>query len=108
MYFLLKNGYNVNGGLFMAAARRIELTLPEGLLETVDSIAEKENITRSECIESAMRFYIEEREKRDLRDQMIQGVSGNGRNQYHDFGGLFFCGTGALVYKGINFNVKRS
>ena len=36
------------------------------------------------------------------------GVSGNGRNQYHDFGGLFFCGTGALVYKGINFNVKRS
>ena len=57
----------------MAAARRIELTLPEGLLETVDSIAEKENITRSECIESAMRFYIEEREKRDLRDQMIQG-----------------------------------
>lgn len=73
MYFLLKNGYNVNGGLFMAAARRIELTLPEGLLETVDSIAKKENITRSECIESAMRFYIEEREKRDLRDQMIQG-----------------------------------
>ena len=46
----------------MAAARRIELTLPEGLLETVDSIAKKENITRSECIESAMRFYIEERE----------------------------------------------
>ncbi len=57
----------------MAAAKKVELILPENLLETVDSIAKKENITRSECIESAMRFYIEEREKRELREQLIRG-----------------------------------
>ena len=73
MYLLPKNGYNVNGGFFMAAAKKVELILPEGLLETVDSIAKKENMTRSECIEHAMRFYIEERKKRELREQLIQG-----------------------------------
>ena len=39
----------------------------------VDSIADKENMTRSECFENAMRFYIEEREKRELRESMIRG-----------------------------------
>lgn len=57
----------------MAAAKKVELILPENLLETVDSIAKKENMTRSEYIENAMRFYIEEREKRELREQLIQG-----------------------------------
>ncbi len=57
----------------MAAAKKVELILPENLLETVDSIAKKENMTRSECIENAMRFYIEEREKRELREQLIRG-----------------------------------
>ena len=57
----------------MAAAKKVELILPENLLETVDSIAKKENMTRSECIENAKRFYIEEREKRELREQLIQG-----------------------------------
>lgn len=57
----------------MAAAKKVEVLLSENLLEKVDSIAKTEHITRSECIESAMRFYIEERNKRELREQMIHG-----------------------------------
>lgn len=57
----------------MAAAKKVEVFLPEGLLSEVDSIAKNENITRSECIEHAMKLYIEERNKRELREQMIQG-----------------------------------
>lgn len=57
----------------MAAAKKVELLLPENLLETVDSIAKKENKTRSECIEHAMRLLIEERTQRELRECLIQG-----------------------------------
>lgn len=56
-----------------AADRKVELVLPENLLEKVDSIAEKENMTRSEYMENAVRYYIEERERRELREQMISG-----------------------------------
>lgn len=57
----------------MATAKKVELELPENLLNEVDSIAERDNISRNELLEHAMRFYIEEREKRALRDDMIKG-----------------------------------
>lgn len=57
----------------MAAAKKVELELPESLLIEVDSIAKKDNISRNELLEHAMRFYIEEREKRALRSEMIKG-----------------------------------
>ncbi|MBR5786750.1 MAG: ribbon-helix-helix protein, CopG family [Clostridia bacterium] len=57
----------------MAAAKKVELELPESLLNEVDSIAKKDNISRNELLEHAMRFYIEEREKRALRSEMIKG-----------------------------------
>lgn len=57
----------------MAAAKKVELELPESLLNEVDSIAKKDNISRNELLEHAMRFYIEEREKRSLRSEMIKG-----------------------------------
>ena len=57
----------------MAAAKKVELELPESLLNEVDSIAKKDNISRNELLEHAMRFYIEEREKRALRSELIKG-----------------------------------
>ena len=57
----------------MATAKKVELELPENLLNEVDSIAERDNISRNELLEHAMRFYIEEREKRALRSDMIKG-----------------------------------
>ena len=57
----------------MATAKKVELELPERLLNEVDSIAKKDNISRNELLEHAMRFYIEEREKRALRNEMIKG-----------------------------------
>ena len=57
----------------MATAKKVELELPESLLNEVDSIAKKDNISRNEVLEHAMRFYIEEREKRALRNEMIKG-----------------------------------
>ena len=43
----------------MATAKKVELELPESLLNEVDSIAKKDNISRNELLEHAMRFYIE-------------------------------------------------
>ena len=57
----------------MATAKKVELELPESLLNEVDSIAERENISRNELLEHAMRFYIEEREKRALREDLAKG-----------------------------------
>lgn len=57
----------------MATAKKVELELPESLLNEVDSIAERENISRNELLEHAMRFFLEEREKRALRSDMIKG-----------------------------------
>ncbi|MBE7058277.1 MAG: ribbon-helix-helix protein, CopG family [Ruminococcaceae bacterium] len=57
----------------MATAKKVELELPENLLNEVDSVAERDNISRNELLEHAMRFYLEEREKRNLRSDMIKG-----------------------------------
>lgn len=56
-----------------ATDKKVELVLPESLLDKIDSIAEKENMTRSEYIENALRVCIEERERREMREQMISG-----------------------------------
>lgn len=57
----------------MTTQKKVELELPENLLEMVDSIARKKKITRNELMEHAMRYYIEEREKRALEEEMIKG-----------------------------------
>lgn len=57
----------------MDTIKKVRLELSESLLNEVDSIAKKENISRDELLENAMRFYIDEREKRTLRSEMIQG-----------------------------------
>nr|WP_170312229.1 CopG family ribbon-helix-helix protein [Paenibacillus sacheonensis] len=53
--------------------KRIMISLPDHLLEEVDGIVAKENSNRSEFIRQAMKLYLIERKKRQIRDSMQRG-----------------------------------
>lgn len=57
----------------MAVTKRIVVTVPEPLLQQVDGIAAVERIDRSALIREAVRIYVEERKKRDMRERMKRG-----------------------------------
>lgn len=63
----------------MAATRRIVVTVPEPLLQQVDGLAAMERINRSALIREAVRIYVEERKKRDMRERMRRGYQEMGR-----------------------------
>lgn len=49
------------------------ISLPESLLEEVDGLASSEQLNRSEFIRKAMKRYIDDNHKKNLREQMKQG-----------------------------------
>jgi len=53
--------------------KRIMISVPSSLLQEVDGIVAVENGNRSEVIREAVRFYVEERKKRELREAMRRG-----------------------------------
>lgn len=53
--------------------KRIMISLPDNLLAEMDGIVARERLNRSELIREAMRLYISERKRRQLREQMKQG-----------------------------------
>lgn len=53
--------------------KRIMISLPEYLLEEVDGIVQEEKLNRSELIRQAMKLYLVERKKRNLRESMQRG-----------------------------------
>jgi len=53
--------------------KRIMISLPESLLAEVDGVVSRENKNRSEFIREAMKLYLAERKKRNLREQMKKG-----------------------------------
>ena len=53
--------------------KRIMISLPDQLLREVDGIAAKEKSNRSELIRQAMRLFLMERKKRQLREAMQRG-----------------------------------
>ena len=55
------------------STKRIMISLPDQLLQEVDVIVEMENSNRSEFIRQAMKLYLLERKKRQLRDAMQHG-----------------------------------
>ncbi|MGE5484092.1 MAG: CopG family ribbon-helix-helix protein [Ignavibacteriales bacterium] len=57
----------------MTRSRRIMISVPAGLLQEVDGIAALENGNRSEIIRSAVRAYIDERKRREVRESMCRG-----------------------------------
>ncbi|HHV61766.1 MAG TPA: ribbon-helix-helix protein, CopG family [Firmicutes bacterium] len=57
----------------MGEVKRIMICLPDTLLAEVDGIVRKEKRNRSEFIREAMRRYIEERRKAEMRVRMKEG-----------------------------------
>jgi len=53
--------------------KRILVSLPQSLLEEVDVLAAMENRNRSEFIREAMKLYIRERKKAQIRESMKKG-----------------------------------
>lgn len=49
------------------------ISLPDSLLEKVDGVAEKENQNRSEFVRKAMKLYIAELRKEEIKKEMKQG-----------------------------------
>lgn len=63
-----------SGGVAVAQqVRRIMITLPDSLLQEVDGVAKQENRNRSEFIREAMRRYIEEKRRLELRERLKEG-----------------------------------
>ena len=53
--------------------KRIMISLPQNLLTEVDGVVELEKRTRSEFIREAMKLYLQERKKRQIRERMQEG-----------------------------------
>ena len=57
----------------MPSSKRITITIPENLLYEVDNIKFTESKNRNEIFREAIRFYLGERRKKLLREQMKKG-----------------------------------
>ncbi len=53
--------------------KRIVVSLPNSLLTEIDKIVKVENKNRSEFIREAMKLYIREKRKMEMREFMIKG-----------------------------------
>ena len=57
----------------MAECKRIVISLPDSLLEEVDSMICTEQCNRSEFVRKAMKFYLEEIKRIDFIESMKKG-----------------------------------
>ncbi|MBC7766343.1 MAG: ribbon-helix-helix protein, CopG family [Hyphomonadaceae bacterium] len=57
----------------MSYLKKILITLPDQLLEEVDSIIASQKINRSEFVREAMRLYIREKKRLELREKLKRG-----------------------------------
>ncbi len=57
----------------MSQLKKVLITIPEPLLEEVDQVCSNEKSNRSEFVREAMRCYLEEKRKKNLREQLKHG-----------------------------------
>lgn len=57
----------------MPKTKRVMISVPNTLLQEVDGIVSTEKRNRSEFIREAMRLYIRERKKNEIRQRMQEG-----------------------------------
>jgi len=57
----------------LANLKRVMISLPNTLLREVDGFVQKGSGNRSEFIREAMRLYLNERKRQELREQMRTG-----------------------------------
>lgn len=73
MYILRVYIGDSDGGVYVAVTRRIMICVPESLLEEMDNMTGNEHMNRSEFMREAVRFYLAEKKKSQLREQMRRG-----------------------------------
>jgi len=61
------------GVLLLAQLKKILISLPDNLLKEVDSIVAMEKINRSEFVREAMKLYIREKRRIEMRDRLKKG-----------------------------------
>lgn len=61
------------GGVDVTGAKKILVSVPCDILEEIESIIKLDNINRSQLIRDAMKFYIGEKKKIHVREQMRRG-----------------------------------
>jgi CopG family transcriptional regulator/antitoxin EndoAI len=57
----------------LAELKKILISLPDNLLKEVDNIVSVEKTNRSEFVREAMRLYLREKRKMQMRDRMKRG-----------------------------------
>ncbi len=57
----------------MSQLKKVLITVPEPLLEEVDSVCKGENSNRSEFVRQAMKCYLKEKRKRALKSELARG-----------------------------------
>ena len=57
----------------MAELRKVLISIPDNLLKEIDSIVTVEKTNRSQFVREAMKLYIRERRKIEMRDTMKKG-----------------------------------
>jgi len=57
----------------LAELKKIIVSLPDNLLKEVDRFVSVEKTNRSEFVREAMKLYIKERRKAEMRDRMKKG-----------------------------------
>jgi len=62
-----------SGVLLLAQLKKILISLPDNLLKEVDSIVAMEKINRSEFVREAMKLYIREKRRIEMRDKLKKG-----------------------------------
>lgn len=57
----------------MSGNKRMVVYIPEQLLEQVDDVARRDSANRSEVVREALRMYVIEQKKHEIRAMMQQG-----------------------------------
>lgn len=57
----------------MSQTKKILVSLPDTLLAQIDDIASESGTSRSEFVRDAMRYYVRERQIREIRESLKRG-----------------------------------
>lgn len=57
----------------MSQVKKILISVPEPLLQEVDAMVSRQNVSRSRLVSQALTLYIKERKKKLIKQQMRKG-----------------------------------
>lgn len=61
------------GGVALAGLRKILISIPDSLLKEIDTVVSIEKTNRSKFVREAMRVYLREKRKMEIRDRLRKG-----------------------------------